>query len=478
MKRVLWALVLFNAVRLALSLTFELAPQEAYYYFYSQHLALSYFDHPPAIALFLRLFTEVLGKRAIALRLTAFTLTCLTQWSFLCLAGRFVPAARRDRAVLLFASTGMVTVLSLISLPDVPLLLFWTLSLQALAWAIFDERRAGWLLAGLCMGLAFDSKYTGLLLQLGLALYLVVSPRHRKLLRSVWPYLSIAIAQLVMLPVYLWNVQHRFASFLFQSRERASGGFHPGLRHAAALLGTQAAVFGPLLFVALTALLAVHLGRARWRNSRQAFLLAFTVPLFALCLALSIGTLVKPNWLMPAYVGGTLLIAAAPWRRLIGASLALAAVLHVLALVEVVFYPVPIKSDDTWVGWSKLAEQVDAYGDRYPSAFLFSADGYKTTAELLFYQSRKVYGPNVIGEPGLQFAYVDPAAQLDSLRGRDALFVDSDPRDTPCAIQSQALAHFGRCDALEPLLIPVRGGGTRKFCIAHCLGYLGPNPGR
>ncbi|HXN56319.1 MAG TPA: glycosyltransferase family 39 protein, partial [Myxococcales bacterium] len=125
MKRALWIIAAINALRLAVSFAFELTPQEAYYFFYSQHLSLSYFDHPPAIALFIRAFTAVLGKHEATLRLTAFVLTCALQWSFISLLPRFVPRARRGRAALLFASTGMVTVLSLISLPDVPLLLFW-----------------------------------------------------------------------------------------------------------------------------------------------------------------------------------------------------------------------------------------------------------------------------------------------------------------------------------------------------------------
>src|SRR5258708_8722040 len=250
------------------------------------------------------------------------------------------------------------------------------------------------------MGLAFDSKYTGLLLQLGLVLFLLWSRPHRPLLRTRWPWVSLALAHAVMLPVYAWNAQHGFASFLFQSRDRASGGFHPGLRHFGALLATQAVVYGPLLFLALALALLRPPRRAR---PRQLFLAAFALPLFALCLALSFGTLVKPNWLMPCYVSGTLLVARGlPWR-LGRASLGLSAALHALAAIELLFYPVPIRSDDTWVGWRALAAQVSALADRSPDAFLFSADEYKTSAELLFYQPRRVYGPEGIGGARPQF---------------------------------------------------------------------------
>jgi 4-amino-4-deoxy-L-arabinose transferase-like glycosyltransferase len=475
-KRALWIIAALNALRFLVSLTFELTPQEAYYFFYAQHLSLSYFDHPPAIALFIRAFTAVLGKRELALRSTALVLTCATQWSFISLLPRFVPRARRGSAALLFATTGMVTVLSLISLPDVPLLLFWCLSLQALASALFDGRRASWLWAGLFMGLAFDSKYTGLVLQLGLLVFLCASPRHRRLLRGPWPYLSIALAHAAMLPVYVWNAQHGFASFLFQSRDRAAAGFHPGVRNLAALFGTQAVLFGPILLVAL-ALILSRAPRHQLRP-RALFLAAFCLPLFALCVGLSLGTLVKPNWMMPCYPAGALLVARVLPRRWVRRSLWISAGLHSLALIELLFYPVPIRSDDTWVGWRALAAQVSRLAEENPGAFLFSADQYKTTAELLFYQRRKVLGPNVIGRPGLEFDYVDPEEELLRLRGRDALFIDSAPRDTTPALSGgpppEVLRHFERCEELPPILIQGHGRIDRKFFVHRCASYRGP----
>lgn len=474
-RGLLAAVLLFGAFRLSLAGSFELSPQEAYYWFYSRHLALSYFDHPPAIAVLLRAFTAVLGQRELSLRLCAFALTALTQWSFWRLTARFVPAARRARALLLFASTGMVAILSLISLPDLPLLLFWTLALQALAAAIFGGRRGGWIWGGLCMGAAFDSKYTGLVLQLGLVSFLLASPRHRPLLRTRWPWLSLGTAQAAMLPVYVWNAQHGFASFLFQSKERASGGFHLGFAHALALAGSQCAVYGPFLLAAL----ALALLRPRRRRSARAlFLAAFALPLLALCAALSLGTLVKPNWLMPCYVSGTLLVARGRFRRGARASFAFAAALHALAAVELVLYPVPIRSDDTWVGWRALAARVTELADAAPDAFLFSADEYKTSAELLFYQRRRVYGPEVIGGRGLQFAYIDRREELEALRGRPALFVDSAPSDLSPdrsrGAPEAARSRFASCAELDPFLVRWGGRVVRKFFLYRCDGYRGP----
>src|SRR5215831_1831404 len=138
-------LTVLSLARLAFSFTFELVPQEAYYFFYSKHLALSYFDHPPVLAYLLRLFTLLFGERAAALRIAAFTVTLLTQWAWLTLARKFVGTTNEvSKAVILFNSTGMVSVLSFIATPDLPLMLFWTLTLLAFHSDIFEDRSLYW----------------------------------------------------------------------------------------------------------------------------------------------------------------------------------------------------------------------------------------------------------------------------------------------------------------------------------------------
>src|SRR3954468_19628092 len=140
-------LIGIDLVRLAFAPTFELAPQEAYYFLYSQHLALSYFDHPPVLGLVLRLSTDLLGKSELSLRLAAFTLSVLTQLVWVDLARRHLGPAWR-RAALWLLPTGMVTVTALIPTPDPPLLLFWTLAVHQLHGALFGRPRSRFISAG------------------------------------------------------------------------------------------------------------------------------------------------------------------------------------------------------------------------------------------------------------------------------------------------------------------------------------------
>ncbi len=476
------AVATLSLARLLFGLRFELVPQEAYYFFWSEHPALSYFDHPPAVAYALWLSSAVFGRTAFAVRFAAFALTLGTLAAFLALSRRFLPSAKRSAALLLFATTPMVTLLTLISTPDVPLVFFWALALVFLHDALFAGRRWAWLAGGLCMGLAFDSKYTAAFLQVGLGVFLLASPRHRPLLKTRWPYLSILVAHVAALPVYIWNWQHQFLSFLFQTKERAIA-TPPGLtwRFFFGLLGTQAAVLLPPLLLAMAWFIARRgpglALRKRPSREKPLFLMCFLAPWAVPIAALSLIAQVKPNWLYSAYLSGVLLVSALASRRLLHLNVALSVVLHIVMAVEVLFYPVPLQTDDTWFGWKALAREVAARHAADPKPFIFAADSYKTTAELSFYLPEvAVWGENVLGIPALEFDFIP--GPPDPLIGQDALFLDSAPHDftpdpAPRALE-YLLPHFESCAQEDPILIRRREAIVRKFFVFRCRHFLGP----
>jgi 4-amino-4-deoxy-L-arabinose transferase-like glycosyltransferase len=467
-------------VRVAFAPTFELFPQEAYYFLYAQHQALSYFDHPPVIAWCIAAAVALLGKSVLALRLCAFVLTLGTQLAFIALARRVLPSQERGGALVVLLTSGLFTVLSLIATPDVPLLLFWTLTLWAFHRAVFQKSPWAFLLGGLFAGLAFDGKYPGIFLQIGLVLFLLFAPSRRRLWRTPWPYLAIAIAQLVAAPVYLWNARHGFASFRFQTAHRLEAMSGPTGHWLLILLIAQLVLIGPPALVALVR----EIARA-WRRlsadseehrERALFLLAFVLPLAVVCIAAGFFVQVKPLWVAPCYIAGVLLLAPRISRSLVVASVASSLVIHVAAAVEIFAYPVPIRSDDTFYGWTQLASDVQVLERTHPGAFVFSADGYKTSAELNFYLGEKVYGPNVLGLPGLQFDYLGD--DLGALAGHDGLFLDSAPLDSTTSraegVPAELRRNFRRVTQLDPILVTSGLRIVRKFFVYHCQGYEGP----
>ena len=82
MKKALLIIVVFNLARLLFLPFMGMMPQDAYYYFYSEHLSLSYFDHPPMVAYMLYLFSLVFGKSVITIKLADFVITAGTVGPF------------------------------------------------------------------------------------------------------------------------------------------------------------------------------------------------------------------------------------------------------------------------------------------------------------------------------------------------------------------------------------------------------------
>jgi len=128
----------------------------------------------------------------------------------------------------------------ILSLPDSPLMFFWSASLYCAANEFFrqpgnqshshlkDEFCSSNLyvpsyrlaILGILVGLACDSKYHGFVLGVGLIGFCLTSPRHRCVVRSPWAWLGLCLFIITISPIVFWNIQHDWVSFRFQS-ERA-----------------------------------------------------------------------------------------------------------------------------------------------------------------------------------------------------------------------------------------------------------------
>jgi len=482
--------ILFFAVGIILLLRLAciglmgMMPQDAYYDFYGQHLALSYYDHPPAIAYILRLFTEIFGKKVFVLKLADTVISFFTIFFFYRLAFLFLGRHRAQRAALLFFSTLMLTILSLISTPDVPLLLCWSLALLALYQAIFLEKKIYWAWSGICIGLAFDSKYTGIFLVFGLILFLLLSKKYRKFIFSPWLFLCLFLFLLTISPVIIWNYQNDFASFRFQSASRmeSMNGFHIDLTSFAGVLGHQSAILMPILFFALIYFIFRTLKKYKLRffdiEPQKLFLLCFFIPVFVGFFCISLFYWVKLNWMMPAYITGIIWVSIYISKKWVNYQVICSLIVHLVLAVEVLWYPVAINSDDTWVGWDDLAKQVKEIKNNYPDAFIFSADDYKTSAVLNFYLNEMVYGQNIIGKRALQFDFI--GSDLAALAGKNSLFIDSDPHFENGSENKPPIELYNYFDtviAIAPIVVQKNGHAVRKFSVYVCKNYH-PKNGR
>jgi hypothetical protein len=84
-----------------------------------------------------------------------------------------------------------------------------------------------------------------------------------------------------------------------------------------------------------------------------------------------------------------------------------------------------------------------------------------------------VYSKNIVGERALQFDFV--GSDLKALDGKDAIFIDSNPRFTQLenenAVPASYFMYFQQIIPLDPILVEKNGKVERKFSVFLCKHY-------
>ena len=140
----------------------ELTVDEAQYWHWSRNLDFGYFTKPPLIAWAIALSTSILGNAEWAVRLCSpifHFLTSIILWK----CGQIAFSSNAGRiTALIWIFTPAASLGSFIISTDTPLILFWALSLLFL-FKMFKNSNYNLALGlGICLGLAFLSKYAAL----------------------------------------------------------------------------------------------------------------------------------------------------------------------------------------------------------------------------------------------------------------------------------------------------------------------------
>src|SRR3954467_14656098 len=242
---VILALVLLRLVAAAFTpITFD----EAYYWMWSKHLAGGYYDHPPMVALVIRLGTLIAGDTELGVRLVSILLSLPMSWAvyeatWVLFGGRRVAAT----AAILLNVTLMAAVGTLIVTPDAPLLVASSFVLFSCAKVLQTGRGGWWLAVGLAVGAAMLSKYTALFFGPAILIWLVSVAKLRRWFASPWLYLGGLVAAAVFAPVILWNADHQWVSLIKQIGRAKIEDFRPTF--IAELIPTQVAFATPLVFI-------------------------------------------------------------------------------------------------------------------------------------------------------------------------------------------------------------------------------------
>ena len=432
-----------TAARLWLAAWVPLGDDEGYYWVWSRHPAASYYDHPPLVAWLVALSTHTVGDSLLALRLPFVICGTLAALALRALVDEATGDSRlAARSSLVFQVVPVFFALGFMVIPDTPLLLCWFLAGRA---ALRLERRPhapSAVLLGLAFGCAALSKYIAALLMLSVAGFL----RLRSERKLIAPFtVALVIALLMMSPVVWWNAGHDWASFHYQFASRHRGA-HVDLARLMLYLGSQALYLSPLLLL----LVGAAVVRARpWRAGGDApgdrLLWWLGAPTACAFLAAAAFTNFKPNWAAPGYGALVALALREPsrWReraprlaRGIGVAavgVAMACTVLPIAHLRHPVLPLPAGADPTvdMMGWPAIAAHAEGAAARIRSqvraAPVFAAGRYQLASRLEFYLRGH---PEVVSlDPGRD-AY-DDWQHLESLRGRNLVFIASDRFPTP-----------------------------------------------
>jgi 4-amino-4-deoxy-L-arabinose transferase-like glycosyltransferase len=243
----IWSLV----VKLILATIIPLSNDEAYYWVWSHHLQLSYFDHPPFVAWLFKLSHPLEGIATYTgvLRVPAVLLGHLTLLLVMQLLNGLVSPAQLRNVFLVLLFSPLFGVGSLIVTPDIPYVFFWTFALVCFREHINSPSTKSATLLGAALGLGFCSKY---LIVVFVPIAIAYLLRHR-LWRLAQPrYLApTVLAGLTFcLPVLIWNYQNDWASFRFQlghGLDQEATGLTQKISQLIDYSGGQLALLSPLV---------------------------------------------------------------------------------------------------------------------------------------------------------------------------------------------------------------------------------------
>ncbi len=509
LRWLLLALVLLTAARWFYAANFELAPDEAYYFQWTQHPALSYYSKGPVIAWAIGLGTALFGDNELGVRLLSPLLsagTMLLVYFFVARTAGVWPALW---TVLALHAAPIFTAGSFLMTID-PLSIFFWMAAIATLWRARNlepgKGRLWWLITGLLIGLGFLAKWTNAFQLASLVALFAFSPNARRHLRTAGPWLLLAGFLICTWPPVAWNAQNDWIT-LTHLKERgnldaesaAQTGFNP--LEFFVFFGMHFGVYSPVIFAVLAASLFFCI-RSALRGDRLAFFIAcLALPNILTYAFLSLKQAGEPNWTAPGFFSLGLWAgpaayrwareSASHWPRIIlagGIALGMGMSLALLQtdLFRVMGIPWPYQERPGAVGdptarlrgWRTLSTEIERLRveEAGPDSFLV-ASKYQLAAAFGFYLPEQP--PRPVGHPPVylidrgviqnQFSfwpnYLDAPGRWT---GKNALYITDQEIENPPSIFT---ARFDSVELISILEASRRGYPVRRLRVFLCTNF-------
>ena len=385
----------------------ELQDDEAYYWVFSQYLDWGYFDHPPMIALLIKIGTTVLSGE-LAVRFVPLLLSTATIY----ITEKLAAIKHPFLFYAIVLSVAVLQVSGFVAVPDVPLMFFTALFFLVYKSYLQNPSWRNAMLIGVVAACLLYSKYHGVLV-----LFFVLLSNF-KLLRDGKLYVVALFAFALYLPHLYWQYQHNWISFRYHLFESNVNKYK--VTYTTDYILGQLLLAGPLAGFILWP--ATFLYRTDNKTERAMKFVAVGFVLFFLLSTLK--GKVEPNWTSPAIIpvmvlAHSYLAKRSPWRkwlfRLLPVTILLVIVFRAAMIVNFIPAQAILERYHGWEGWPAELQQTTK---DIPVVF---NNSYQRAAKWQFYSGVKTYSLNKFDERRNNYNFWPVE---DSLLGKPVYIMD------------------------------------------------------
>jgi len=366
-------LILLFCFQLLVGSGFGLAHDEAYYWVFSNHLDWGYFDHPPAVALIIKVFS-FLPHSELSTRIGFIIL----QFSSVLILLKLIPENRKLESIFLYFAFPLASMVGLFALPDMPLLFMTAVYFWCLREFLKEENLKNSLLLGFVIAILLNTKYHGILLIFFTILAMPSMLKKQKF------YLTFFVSIILFLPHILWQYEHEFATLKYHFFERPKSSF--SVLRVLEYLGTQilfaGLLIGPVVWWTVIKSKAASTFEKVLKFNALGIIIFFFISSFS--------KKIEANWtILTAIPLIILTLKSEIWTRRTVRILMLTSFIIILFARMALVIELPIKRSMEFHGWKTWSNHVFSQCN-----FPLLANNYQLASKLNFYLQKPIHALN------------------------------------------------------------------------------------
>lgn len=425
-RYLIFGAVFYLLINLVQSFLMPLINDEAYYWAWSRHLDWGYFDHPPMVALWIKLgftlFQNELGVRLFTALAASIGYFVLGRFLRLDNINQFWLYTALFFSMILFQAFGFVTT------PDSPLLFFGILYLIFLYQFLQQPKTTTALFLGLSMAMLLYSKYHGILL-----IVFTLLPISLKLIKNKYFWLSVIFGIICFIPHLWWQWENNFISAEYHLVRRNV--------HNHFKLSNTTDYLASLLW-ASSPLLAWFMGKAlfktRYQTDFQKAMLGGFLGIVGFFILVTLKRYIQAQWSLLAFIPLLIItfqyfkndLKAIKWIKILGFA---TFVILILGRIYFIIQDVPYKTQ--YHGWKDFMQRAGEITEgtavfekyQYTSLYKFYNFPHKDAENYITIENRKSQYELWNSEENLNHQNITYFSKYH--KGTDSLTADSRDQD-------------------------------------------------